>query len=201
MDSNQNSTPSLCVNNCGFYGNATTRNMCSKCYHGVVKKEQDSAVAANTKNNAVPPPPPTLEAPKADEAMTEAPLSNVEARVQEPTTPFSVVDSKAAGDTAPVVAATAAASSAVPAEAVADVSMEKGEQESAPEKPPQKPGRCYSCNKKVGLLGFSCKCGFVYCGQHRYADSHACDFDYKAHDREVLARNNQVVVADKLEKL
>ena len=31
-------------------------------------------------------------------------------------------------------------------------------------------GRCWSCKKKVGLTGFECRCGFVYCGVHRYAD-------------------------------
>jgi len=30
---------------------------------------------------------------------------------------------------------------------------------------------------------------------------HACSFDYKTHDRSILAKNNQKVVAEKVEKL
>ena len=30
----------------------------------------------------------------------------------------------------------------------------------------EKKNRCNTCNKKVGLTGFECKCGEVYCGSH-----------------------------------
>lgn len=30
--------------------------------------------------------------------------------------------------------------------------------------------RCGQCKKKVGLTGFDCRCGIVFCGMHRYAD-------------------------------
>lgn len=62
-------------------------------------------------------------------------------------------------------------------------------------------GRCFSCRKKVGLTGFECKCGYVYCGEHRYSDKHDCDFDYKTKAREELAKANPVVMASKLEKI
>jgi len=61
--------------------------------------------------------------------------------------------------------------------------------------------RCWRCNKKVGLLGFQCRCGFFFCGDHRYADSHDCAFDYKTFEREQLSKANQKVVAEKLHKI
>lgn len=58
--------------------------------------------------------------------------------------------------------------------------------------------RCFQCNKKIGLTGIECRCGYVFCGAHRYADTHACDFDFKKYDRELLAKNNEKVVGSKL---
>ena len=68
---------------------------------------------------------------------------------------------------------------------------------------PAKPAasRCAACRKKVGLLGFRCCCGETFCGAHRYAEKHACGFDYKRAGRERIAKNNPVVVADKIAKL
>jgi len=58
--------------------------------------------------------------------------------------------------------------------------------------------RCWTCNKKVGLTGFTCRCEYVFCSTHRYADEHKCTFDYKKMGREVLAKANPTVAADKL---
>ena len=50
--------------------------------------------------------------------------------------------------------------------------------------------RCYACRKKLGLAGgIKCKCGFVFCSKHRYPNQHACTFDFKAHDRALLAKD------------
>jgi hypothetical protein len=63
------------------------------------------------------------------------------------------------------------------------------------------PNRCASCRKKVGLLGFPCRCGGMFCSLHRYAEKHACDFDFKTADREKIAKNNPLVVAAKINKI
>ncbi|RZC57720.1 hypothetical protein C5167_005024 [Papaver somniferum] len=60
--------------------------------------------------------------------------------------------------------------------------------------------RCFSCNKKVGLTGITCKCGSVFCSLHRYPEKHSCDFDYKSVGRETLAKLNPQVKADKIER-
>ena len=61
-------------------------------------------------------------------------------------------------------------------------------------------GRCFACNKKTGLTGFKCRCGQSFCGSHRYADAHACSFDYKAAAAQQLAKANPVVAASKIDK-
>ncbi|XP_060210271.1 zinc finger A20 and AN1 domain-containing stress-associated protein 9-like [Lycium barbarum] len=59
--------------------------------------------------------------------------------------------------------------------------------------------RCMVCKKKVGLIGLSCKCGQIYCRNHRYPEEHACNFDFKSIGRAILAKENPLCKADKLE--
>uniref|UniRef100_A0A5B7A4K5 AN1-type domain-containing protein n=1 Tax=Davidia involucrata TaxID=16924 RepID=A0A5B7A4K5_DAVIN len=61
--------------------------------------------------------------------------------------------------------------------------------------------RCAGCRRKVGLTGFRCRCGELFCSEHRYSDRHVCSFDYKAAGREAIARENPVVRAAKILKV
>lgn len=63
---------------------------------------------------------------------------------------------------------------------------------------PAAANRCATCRKKVGILGFRCRCEGTFCSVHRYADKHACGFDYKTAAQEQIATQNPVVVADKM---
>ncbi|KAJ1490038.1 hypothetical protein T484DRAFT_1778409 [Baffinella frigidus] len=72
--------------------------------------------------------------------------------------------------------------------------------EPAATKPVEKT-RCLTCNKKVGLLGFKCRCEGLFCGVHRYSDKHECSFDYKSAGRAELEKANPNVTAAKVEKI
>ncbi|KAD5508733.1 hypothetical protein R6Q59_030647 [Mikania micrantha] len=61
--------------------------------------------------------------------------------------------------------------------------------------------RCSGCRRKVGLTGFRCRCGEMFCSDHRYSDRHDCCYDYKAAGREAIARENPVVRAAKILKV
>ncbi|EYU20724.1 hypothetical protein ABFS82_11G006700 [Erythranthe guttata] len=63
------------------------------------------------------------------------------------------------------------------------------------------PTRCSSCSKRVGLTGFSCRCGNIFCSVHRYSDKHECPFDYRAAAQDAIAKANPLVKADKLDKI
>ncbi|KAI4327052.1 hypothetical protein L6164_019555 [Bauhinia variegata] len=65
---------------------------------------------------------------------------------------------------------------------------------------PKAANRCWSCNKKVGLTGFMCKCGSTFCGTHRYPEKHECIYDFKAAGRDAIAKANPVVKADKVDR-
>ena len=67
-----------------------------------------------------------------------------------------------------------------------------------------KPGvpRCGACKKKVGVTaGFECRCGTVFCAEHRYPDAHGCTYDFKSADRAVLSKNNPRLEGVKMERL
>lgn len=70
-------------------------------------------------------------------------------------------------------------------------------------KRPREATRCSGsgCRKRVGLMGFRCRCGDVFCPEHRYSDRHDCSYDYKAAGREAIARENPVIRAAKLLKV
>ncbi|KAL5213065.1 hypothetical protein ABZP36_023912 [Zizania latifolia] len=63
------------------------------------------------------------------------------------------------------------------------------------------PNRCATCRKRVGLTGFNCRCGNMYCALHRYSDKHECQFDYRTAARDAIAKANPVVKAEKLDKI
>ncbi|URE30916.1 zinc ion binding [Musa troglodytarum] len=81
----------------------------------------------------------------------------------------------------------------------ADRAEEQGAPPAALASPaPRKVNRCLSCRKRVGLTGFRCRCGELFCGEHRYSDRHDCGYDYKAAARAAIARANPVVRAAKI---
>mgnify|MGYP004715480073 CR=1 FL=1 len=60
---------------------------------------------------------------------------------------------------------------------------------------------CTGCRRKLGLMGFRCRCGDMFCSEHRYSDRHDCSYDYKTAGREAIARENPVVKAPKILKV
>ncbi|KAL6646990.1 hypothetical protein ACP70R_014427 [Stipagrostis hirtigluma subsp. patula] len=109
---------------------------------------------------------------------------------------------------APVVekkVVTAASSSVTPLEAPkqddAPVAVAVDEKQAAQEPPKPPSNRCLTCRKKVGLTGFQCRCGGTFCSMHRYTDAHQCTFDYKKAAREQIAKQNPVVIAEKINKI
>jgi hypothetical protein len=59
--------------------------------------------------------------------------------------------------------------------------------------------RCKVCNKKVGLLGFECKCGHTFCSIHRMPEDHECCVDFKSEGKDKLRHDNPIVIKDKID--
>lgn len=61
--------------------------------------------------------------------------------------------------------------------------------------------KCTKCRTKVGVFGFPCRCGGLFCSTHRYANEHNCTFDYKELGAEEIRKNNPQVIGEKICKI
>ena len=80
------------------------------------------------------------------------------------------------------------------------VSSDTNEPNTVPKPKPEKKKkiRCAMCNKKLGLLGFQCKCGKMYCSAHLLAESHNCTYDFKTEQCKRLEKKLVKVVNQKV---
>jgi predicted nucleic acid binding AN1-type Zn finger protein len=67
----------------------------------------------------------------------------------------------------------------------------------------KKKNRCHVCRKKVGMLGFKCKCSdkYLFCSTHRLPESHDCVFDHYGEEKKMLAKKLVKVVAEKIQRI
>ena len=57
------------------------------------------------------------------------------------------------------------------------------------------------CNKKIKLTSFPCKCEKIFCDKHRLPEAHKCTYDFKTFGKNLLIKNNPVVIKSKVIKI
>jgi len=176
----------LCTKGCGFFGNDAYEGMCSKCHKDNVKRRQQAPSATPASFETLPE---TSSQGHDDETTTSISALRVDTDVNPPAMPSP----------SPVNIPSTVTPS-IPAPKQEATNSPLSVDESGSEKP-RKKNRCFSCKKKVGLTGFECRCGGLYCGLHRYSNEHGCTFDYKKEGREQLAKVNPLVVGEKVKKI
>lgn len=182
----------LCVKNCGFFGSASTLSMCTDCYRSFLLQRSSSEssvpIPQGENSGSVFPSPSPLEGTSIAE---EKGVSCRDRHTHE--------DVSLKGFEAGPSSQSGALKAALDECSVQASSPGAAEERSSVKK--RQPNRCLCCRKRVGLTGFGCRCGGIFCSLHRYADMHSCSFDYKAAGREAIAKANPVIRAKKIDKI
>lgn len=182
----ENPAAPYCKANCGFFGSNDKQGYCSVCFKKEVEKQEkkDSEPIKQKDNSRLPSSECSSSSNSSDPKITDQ-----MADLMKPSSPPTPDEAPAAE----------VVTSALDSSTASAASSAQDDDATPPPKKAKK--RCGVCKKRLGLTGFECRCGFFYCGIHRYSDKHDCPFDYKKTGRAELSAANPLCAGEKIKKL
>jgi len=227
-DTNQMSqSASLCRSGCGFYGNPSSDGLCSKCYKDALKRKQSAPAPSSSQSTAVSSSSSSVghsttgrnsplgassivvDSSNTLPLLTTASIDNNCLNTASPTVPSAIMTSAQESAlklenglnqesiTVQAIANTIANDVTTP---LSPQSCES-HQNDPPKTQKKKKTKCTKCKTNVGVIGFPCRCGGIFCSVHRYANEHNCTFDYREHGAEEIRKNNPQVIGEKIQKI
>ncbi|KAL5966609.1 AN1-type zinc finger protein 5 [Taenia solium] len=183
--------PRLCRKGCGFYGSPNFDGFCSKCHRDMQEANKHGKTAPGGFSDGILKSANTIVFDPYTASDSAESISNKETESAEK----SSVSTRSEGalDDSKKVSSPVKSSTVNTSETEAT----SGTNESATKTRP----RCMVCNKRVGLTGFTCRCGGLYCTVHRYSDSHDCSFDYRESGQADIRKANPQVICSKINKI
>ncbi|KAA6390681.1 MAG: putative stress-associated protein 8 [Streblomastix strix] len=173
-----------CKNNCGFYGTEEKEGYCSKCFRDIQIQRGD------------------IQAPEQVPTQVHiVPIDQLIEFIRRSTSPPPVEQTNEQRRISP--SSNVTTPPAPKQQTLSSRMVSQSPSSSASPSPSNTPShnRCSSCRKKVGLLGYDCKCGNIYCATHKMPEDHNCQYDFKNDQDKNAVKANPKLEPDKISKV